>query len=172
MTSGSDTDITRQATVDLPRPRLRLRLKPKAPPTGYVDGAWWPRSRDLTDELAELTDVLAVRLGPVVRVAFAPSAWNPVTDVAGHPIQLAALRPQEKNVVRVSGSDGRQITLLVVPPQAPGQAGHDAVMRAARHANSDEPADILAANGLLPAAAQHKRRGNSRLRLRTRHPLH
>ncbi|WP_459956134.1 DUF5994 family protein, partial [Mycobacterium avium] len=22
----------------------RLRLKPKAPQSGYVDGAWWPRS--------------------------------------------------------------------------------------------------------------------------------
>jgi hypothetical protein len=25
----------------------RLRLKPKAPISGYVDGAWWPHSDDL-----------------------------------------------------------------------------------------------------------------------------
>jgi Family of unknown function (DUF5994) len=32
----------------------RLRLKPKAPPTGYVDGAWWPKAppRLLTGERA------------------------------------------------------------------------------------------------------------------------
>jgi hypothetical protein len=67
VTSGSHTDITdstAQATVDAP---LRLRLKPNAPPTGHVDGAWWPRSRALTDELAALTDVLTSRLGPVTR---------------------------------------------------------------------------------------------------------
>ncbi|WP_410639151.1 DUF5994 family protein [Amycolatopsis sp. lyj-346] len=41
----------------------RLRLKPKAPTTGYVDGAWWPTSRDLTAELPPILAVLAVRLG-------------------------------------------------------------------------------------------------------------
>jgi hypothetical protein len=37
-----------------PRLTLRLKLKPKAPTTGYVDGAWWPRSRDLSAELPAL----------------------------------------------------------------------------------------------------------------------
>lgn len=157
MTSGSHTDIA----------PLRVRLKPNAPPTGYVDGAWWPRSRELTDELAALTDVLAIRLGPVVRVAFAANAWNPVAEVDGRAIRLTPLRRREKNVVRVSGSDGRQITLLVVPPEAPSEAARDAVLLAARRANPDLPADILAASGLLPLATQQK---TSRPRLRTRRP--
>ena len=42
MTSGSQLHRAHQ---------LRLRLKPKAPRTGYVDGAWWPRSHDLAAEL-------------------------------------------------------------------------------------------------------------------------
>jgi hypothetical protein len=46
-----------------------LRLKPKAPATGYVDGGWWPRSRDLSAELAALVEVLVVRLGRIERVA-------------------------------------------------------------------------------------------------------
>lgn len=54
-------------------PPLRLRLKPSAPATGYVDGAWWPRSRDLTAELAALGEVLAIRLE---RVAYGLSAWD------------------------------------------------------------------------------------------------
>jgi len=39
--------LTPPATMatELPRQTLRLKLKPKAPATGYVDGAWWPRSR-------------------------------------------------------------------------------------------------------------------------------
>jgi hypothetical protein len=169
VTSGSHTDITdstAQATVDAP---LRLRLKPNAPPTGHVDGAWWPRSRALTDELAALTDVLTSRLGPVTRVAFAADAWHPVA-VADRGVRLTALRPREKNIVRVSGSDGRQLTLLVVPPEAPAEAGHDAVMLAARRANSAEPADILAAAGLIPVVPQQKAHRAWRPRLRTRRP--
>ncbi len=38
----------------------RLRLKPKAPQSGYVDGAWWPYSDDLTAELPDLLAVLSV----------------------------------------------------------------------------------------------------------------
>ncbi|TCO45923.1 DUF5994 family protein [Actinocrispum wychmicini] len=170
MTSGSHTDITHQATEDSPRRSLRLRLKPKAPPTGYVDGAWWPRSRELTDELAALTDVLAIRLGPVIRVAFASTAWNPVTEVDGQPIRLVTLRPQEKHIVRVSGSDGRRITLLVVPPEAATEAGRDAVILAARRANSDGPADILAAAGVVSVAAHQNTHSTLRPRLRTRRP--
>ena len=48
-----------------PRYPLRLRLRPKALTTGYVDGAWWPRSRDLAAELPALLAVPAVRLGGV-----------------------------------------------------------------------------------------------------------
>lgn len=44
---------------------LRMSLKPTAPTTrdaGYVGGAWWLRSRDLTTELPAPLDALAVRL--------------------------------------------------------------------------------------------------------------
>ncbi|MFC0105990.1 DUF5994 family protein [Kibdelosporangium aridum] len=40
------------ATLVTEPPRHTLRLKPKAPTTGYVDGAWWPRSRDLSARIA------------------------------------------------------------------------------------------------------------------------
>ncbi len=39
------TDVERHNTP--PEHTPRLRLKPKAPQSGYVDGAWWPRSDDL-----------------------------------------------------------------------------------------------------------------------------
>ena len=146
---------------------LRLQLKPNAPPTGYVDGGWWPRSRVLTDELAVLIGVLTARLGPVIRVAFAPDEWNPVAEMDGRAVRLVALRPQEKNIIRVSGSDGRQVTLLVVPPGVPERAGHGAMLLAARPATTERPADILAAAG-LPVMAQRNNR-MMRPRLRTRH---
>jgi hypothetical protein len=56
----------------------RLRLKPKAPRSGYVDGAWWPYSNDLLKELPDLLAVLSVRLGPIERVLY------PTSGVGGH----------------------------------------------------------------------------------------
>jgi hypothetical protein len=53
----------------------RLRLKPKAPPTGYVDGAWWPHGDDLPIELPDLLAVLRVRLGPIDRVIYNLTEW-------------------------------------------------------------------------------------------------
>ena len=54
----------------------RLRLKPKAPLSGFVDGAWWPHSEDLTAELPDLLSVLSVRLGPISRLSYNLTEWS------------------------------------------------------------------------------------------------
>src|SRR4051812_35019694 len=50
----------------------RLELKPNFPRTGFVDGGWWPRSRDLRAELpdliASLSAQLGGRVGPILRI--------------------------------------------------------------------------------------------------------
>ena len=71
------TDVGRHPTP--PEHTPRLRLKPKAPHTGYVDGAWWPHSDDLTAELPDLLAVLSVRLGPIDRVLFKLTDWSLMT---------------------------------------------------------------------------------------------
>ena len=150
MTSGPHSrSIPPQPTPHL----LRLRLKPKAPVTGYVDGGWWPRTRDLTAELPELLAVLSVRLGPVHRVAFAMAAWLPPPSrrllVDGMPVRLEGFHSQDKEIVYVSGLDGRRICLLVIPAEAGDTAGHEAMMTAAHRDNADSPASILCNAGVL-----------------------
>src|SRR2546429_6174405 len=54
-------------TTSVPVTEPRLRLKPAAPVTGYVDGAWWPRNRDLSAELPSLLAALGSRLARIVR---------------------------------------------------------------------------------------------------------
>jgi Family of unknown function (DUF5994) len=44
--------------VDIPAPAARIRLKPRSDHRGMVDGAWWPRSRDLARELPPLIAAL------------------------------------------------------------------------------------------------------------------
>jgi len=75
------TNVGRHHTP--PEHTPRLRLKPKAPHTGYVDGAWWPHSDDLTTELPDLLAVLSVRLEPIDRVLYK------LTDWAKAPAELA-----------------------------------------------------------------------------------
>lgn len=143
MTSGPQTN-GRPASPSA----LRLRLKPRAPATGYVDGAWWPRSHDLTTELTALATVLAVRLGRIERVAYALSTWDVTPrrmDIAGRATRLEGFSYQDRNVVHVTGANGGRISLLVVPPELAKAAGHDAMMKAAHRGNADRPEEILAA---------------------------
>jgi len=134
---------------------LRLRLKPKAPQTGYVDGGWWPRSHDLVAELPALAEVLSVRLGAVTRVAFAISGWDAAPRrvmIDGHAVRLEGFHSQDEHVVHVSGPDRERISLLVVPPGATDSSGHKAIMVASRRANADTPAEILTGSGALTDA--------------------
>ncbi len=159
MTSVADVHPT--ATPNAPAPMdarhlLRLRLKPKALPTGYLDGGWWPRSGDLLAELPTLAEVLAVRLGAVIRVMYPMGSWDAAprrVDVAGQSVRLEGFHSQDPHVVYVSGPDRQRISLLVVPPAADAGAAHEALMTASGRGNADRPADILTAAGVLGAEA-------------------
>jgi hypothetical protein len=132
-------------------PTPRLRLKPKAPATGYVDGAWWPKSRDLTEELPELVEVLGVRLGRVERVAYAMAAWTPPPRrfaVDGQRVRLEGFTYQNPHVIYVTGTNNGRISLLVVPPDTEEAKAHEALLTAAHRGNADRPAEILAVAGV------------------------
>ena len=158
MTSGPGTNGTPTSHT-----QLRLRLKPKAAPTGYVDGAWWPRSHDLAAELTALAEVLGVRLGRVERVAYALSTWDTAPRrivLGGHSARLEGFTYQDKNIVHVTGVNRGRVSLLVVPPEMADDAGHDAMMTAAHRGNADRPEEILA-GAIVPAqrestAAEHE----------------
>lgn len=109
-------------------------MKPKAPHTGYVDGAWWPHGDDLTAELPDLLAVLSVRLGPVDRVLYKVSDWAHAPaqfTTGGRVVKLDGYRLQPANTIEVLGLDGKRIVLLVIAPHTePGRA-HDTLMAAA-----------------------------------------
>jgi hypothetical protein len=95
----------------------RLRLKPTAPQSGYVDGAWWPRSDDLSAELPDLLAVLSVRLGRIERVLYRLSDWRSAPrklDAGGGPVKLDGYERQPISTVSLLGSGFRRLDLLVV----------------------------------------------------------
>ena len=123
----------------------RLRLKPKAPETGYVDGAWWPYSDDLTKELPDLLAVLSVRLGAIDRVLYNLSEWAKLPAkfaTGGRKVRLDGYRLQPINTLQVLGVNRNKILLLVVPPHTdPGHA--HTIMMAAAAPNNDSTVDDL-----------------------------
>lgn len=137
-------EVGRSAAPPVRTPRLRL--KAKAPQTGYVDGAWWPRSDALVSELPDLLAVLSVRLGPIDRVLYNVGEWGtPPTRLAvgERAVHLDGYRHQPPHSVEVLGLNRTRITLLVVPPSTDPDCAHTAMMAAAA------PNDASTVNALM-----------------------
>jgi hypothetical protein len=163
------TDMTSEPTIPRPsapaRPlehppeRLR-RLKPKAPTTGWVDGGWWPRSRDLAAELPGLLSVLAVRTGRIEQVSYHLGEWGlPLRKIScgGGVVRLEGYRSQHADTVDVL-APGQRLTLLVVAPEASARTAHAVLMAAGHRGNTDDVDTLLrvlgAADGQWEAALQ------------------
>ena len=125
----------------------RLRLKPKAPTTGYVDGAWWPHSDDLSIEVPDLLAVLSVRLGPIDRVIYNLTEWATAPKrlpTGGQVVRLAGYYRQPANTIEVLGVNRNKIVLLVIPAQTDPDQAHDAMMAAATRDDASTIDGLLA----------------------------
>ena len=143
---GARTDVGRHPTP--PDFTPRLRLKPKAPRSGYVDGAWWPWSDDLTGELPDLLAVLSVRLGRIERVMYNLGEWAtaPAKAMLGERVvRLDGYRRQPINTLEVRGVNRDRILLLVVPPTTDSDQAHATMMSAATPNNNSSTAGLLTA---------------------------
>ena len=104
----------------------RLQLNTFRLATEHVDGAWWPRSRRLVDELPDLLAALSERLGRVVLVGYSRTGWDetpPLVEIGGYPIELLSFTSDEPASVIAIGEDGRHLTLQII---APGTDEHTA----------------------------------------------
>jgi uncharacterized protein DUF5994 len=139
--------MTRQDGHAGPEHTPRLRLKPKAPVSGHVDGAWWPRTDDLITELPDLLAVLSVRLGTIDRVLYNLAEWAQMPKrltTGGRAVRLDGYRLQPANTVQVMGLGRDKMLLLVVPPHTDPETAHEAMMTAAAPKDSTAVRDLLA----------------------------
>ncbi|MGW3019773.1 DUF5994 family protein [Streptomyces longwoodensis] len=102
-------------------PAARLALKTDGPSRGLLDGAWWPRSRDLLSELPALTDVLDPLWGRITRIAVNPTYWPVIPHeipVGGHVVKAGWFTPEidPHKLLLLSYGTGRW-DLLVIPPE-------------------------------------------------------
>jgi hypothetical protein len=150
---------SRARPVEDVREPLRLRLKPKGQTTGWVDGGWWPRSRELGAELPGLLAVLAVRLGRIERVSYHLGDWGPTLgkiSCGGGVVRLEGYRAQHADTMDVLAA-GQRVTLLVVPPETSAQTAHAALMAAGHRGNTNDVGTLLRSR---PPAPQARRRPN------------
>ncbi|QJT03087.1 hypothetical protein G9272_24680 [Streptomyces asoensis] len=131
---------------------LRLSLAPSGPAPALLDGAWWPRSRDLVAELPSLTAALEPLWGRITRVTVNPTHWPAVprkVPVAGHVVKvgwfLAEQDPHE--LLLLSYRMGRW-NLLVVPPRT------DPASAAWLMAAASDPLGTSTASRLMEQAAR------------------
>lgn len=127
----------------------RLTLKPATTTdTGHVDGAWWPRSRDLVAELPSLVQGLSAEIGHPDRVSYRLADWDPAprrVGVGASLVHLAGYRSLSPDTVNVLVGR-RWLVLLVVPPGTSEETAQRAIAGAGGSGNTDSVADLLAAH--------------------------
>jgi Family of unknown function (DUF5994) len=148
----------------------RLQLKPDPPVSAYVDGAWWPRSPRLANELPALVATLSDRVGQVAVVGYHVNAWTetpPQVEIAGLTVQLQGFTAEEPASVILIGRDGRRITLLVIAPDTGEQVARQELDGASKRAGDGVAVTIkaerAAARSMTEVAAQlarHEGRGD------------
>ncbi|MFG2481402.1 DUF5994 family protein [Streptomyces virginiae] len=117
MTTTLDRTAPRDLAVELP---ARLSLTPKTTLAGLLDGAWWPRSRDLAAELPPLAAALQEPWGRVTRVTVNPARWPVVPHTValdGRTLHVGWFTEQDPDkLILLSFTVGRW-DLLVIPPE-------------------------------------------------------
>ncbi|MFD5461417.1 DUF5994 family protein [Kitasatospora sp. NPDC127059] len=127
-----------------------LRLETTRSREGVLDGAWWPRSRDVEAELSGLIRALTEHLGPVASVGLDAEAWDDVPArlvVDGRSVHIDRY-PVGDDTVIVTRGDHDHFSLLVVPPQASREAALAAMARAVEAGGTDSARQILITTGI------------------------
>jgi hypothetical protein len=149
----SPTLLTPLRAVPFRSPTARLALKTESLSGGptELDGAWWPRSRDLTSELTALADVLDPLWGRITRIAVNPRNWPilpPRIYVNGHVVKVGWFTTElDPHAILLMSFTAGRWNLLVVPPETDTPSATR--LMAAASADNARP---ITATALLTAA--------------------
>lgn len=98
----------------------RIRFRQPVTTAGFIDAAWWPRSRDLAAELPALVDVLWTAGRDVNRITYNLHAWDPAPrkmEIEGHVVRLGGFNSGDPITVGLTDAWGREhIDVLVIAP--------------------------------------------------------
>jgi hypothetical protein len=127
--------------------QARVRFRQPVSRVGFVDAAWWPRSRDLSVELPALLDVLWTAGRDVNRVLYNLDFWKPIPRrliVGGRSVRLAGFRQQSPLMIGLVDAWGRErVDVLVIAPDTDREAALRALDLASRADGRDRAERII-----------------------------
>ena len=142
---GSPHTVPHLAERPRHRPPLRLRLGEQSA-RDSLDGAWWPYSRDLTVELADLVDGFPAELGRAQRVLYSPPDWDVVArriDVGRGYVKAGCFPHDDTHQLVVQTSHNTRVHLLVVPPGLTAYQAEEAMLAACTPRNAHTGGELL-----------------------------
>lgn len=125
---------------------LRLRMA-QHPGHDHLDGGWWPQSRDLAVELADLVDHFPPELGRIVRAVYSPPDWDPAPRriaTASGDVEVGSFPRDDSHLVHLKTSEREVLRVLVIPVGLSADQGEEALLAAATRGNAEPAASLLA----------------------------
>lgn len=107
-----------------PQSVTRLALCERDQTRAAVDGAWWPKSLNLSSELPDLVAVFGSWIGEVHRVVYDPSVWLPAPARVVRRNEMVSLDPYRlvfSDTIYLMGTHSRDAVLFVLPPSSSGE---------------------------------------------------
>lgn len=98
----------------------RVSFRQPVGKTGFIDGGWWPYSRDITAELPALLDVFWTARREIVHVSYNLDYWDAAPRrirIEGRRVRLAGFHQQNPLTVFLSDArHGDTAELLMIGP--------------------------------------------------------
>jgi hypothetical protein len=132
----------------------RISFRQPVSTSGFIDAAWWPRSRDLTTELPPLLEVLWTAAREVTRITFNLAAWDPAPRrmlIQGRTVRLGGFSTSDPLTVRLSDAGGRErIDILVIAPTTDASLAQRALLLSSEADSPYRADEILTRAGSQP----------------------
>lgn len=159
--------ITTPTTLASPPPSqvtfARVLFRQPVTEDGFLDAAWWPRSRDLAAELPALLDILWLAGRDVMRISYALEFWEQAPRrlrVADRVVRLGGFHTQIPGLLTLIDAWGRdRVDVMVIPPDAHPDIADRALALVASEPSPDHPDQVLQhARDQIAAAQSDDRR--------------
>ncbi len=125
----------------------RITFRRPLSSVGFIDGAWWPTSRDLERELPDLIRAMSDEGIDIRRVAYNRTWWQPAPNrlhVGGQVIRLGGFEHQDELLIGlVDESRTFRRDFLVIDPKTDSAQAEVALKLAAESGCTDRPAALM-----------------------------
>ena len=134
----------------------RISFRQPVSRSGFIDAAWWPRSRDLTTEVPPLLDVLWTAAREITRITYNIAAWDPAPRrmrIEGRLVRLGGFTTSDPVTVRLSDAGGAErIDILVIAPTTDAALAQRVLLLASQADSPYRAAEILTRAGYSDAS--------------------